>query len=130
MNQKLAIKILLWMVAALMVFHLLIVVQIVPYEITWGGRLKSVSEMYVFETASIGINLLFGLTLLIKGGFVKQVVSEKLVNAILWVFFTLFVLNTIGNVVAKTNFEKGFTIVTLGTAYLLWVILRSKKNQS
>jgi hypothetical protein len=39
----------------------------------------------------------------------------------------LFALNTIGNIFAKTNFEKGFTVVTLATTVLLWIILKKPK---
>jgi len=47
------------------IFHLLILVRVIPYEITWGGRLKTVEEMYVFETISILINSFFILDLLL-----------------------------------------------------------------
>ena len=35
------------------IFHIMILVRVIPYEITWGGRLKTVEEMFVFETISI-----------------------------------------------------------------------------
>jgi len=72
MNPKTAIKIMLWMLLAVILFHLSIILKIVPYEITWGGRLKNDSEMYVFETVSILINLFLSLILLIKGKYVRQ----------------------------------------------------------
>ena len=46
-------------VATVSVFHLGILLKIIPYEITWGGRLKDDAEMYVFETISILINFIF-----------------------------------------------------------------------
>jgi hypothetical protein len=48
--------------------------------------------------------------------------GKKTVSIILWIFLAIFVLNTIGNLFAKTTFEKGFTILTLINAILLWVI--------
>ena len=39
--------------SVLLVFHFLILLKIVPYNIIWGGRLKSNKEMYRFETVSI-----------------------------------------------------------------------------
>jgi FtsH-binding integral membrane protein len=128
MNTKFAIKIMLWLIAAFTIFHLAILLKIIPYEITWGGRLKNDFEMYVFETISIAINLFLGLVLLIKGKYVKQILPIKFVNLILWAFLVLFILNTIGNIVAKTNFEKFFAIITLSFTILLWIILNKNKK--
>lgn len=120
----------LGLIAAITVFHLCILIKIIPYEITWGGRLKSDAEMYVFESISIVVNLFLGLVLLIKGGFVRQLISSKVVNVILWAFFILFLLNTIGNVFAKTNFEKFFAVVTLAFSLLIWNILRKESDKT
>lgn len=124
MNTKTAIKIMLWFVVAILLFHSSIILKIVPYDITWGGRLTTDSEMYVFEIISILINLILGLTLLIKGSYIKQIVSLKIVTITLWIFLILFGLNTIGNVFAKTNFENFFAVFTLSSSILLWIILK------
>ncbi|MBM1107040.1 hypothetical protein JQC67_12885 [Aurantibacter crassamenti] len=130
MNPKTAIKIMLYLLVAVFLFHVCILLKIVPYENTWGGRLKSDSEMYVFETISVLVNLFLMAILLIKGTFVKAFISMKLVNIILWLFFGLFVLNTIGNIFAKTNFEKFFTLVTVAFSVLIWIILRNEKPKA
>ena len=129
MNPKTAITILILLIAAVAVFHLSILLKIIPYEITWGGRLKSDSEMYVFETLSIAINLFLIMILLVKGKFVKEWIPLKVVNAALWVFMVLFGLNTIGNVLAETNFEKSFALVTFTSSILIWIIIRKEKKQ-
>lgn len=130
MNPKTAIKIMLWILASAIVFHLCILLKIIPYEITWGGRLKNDQEMYVFETVSIVINLFFGAILLMKGQYVKRIIPIKIINIILWVFLVLFGLNTIGNIFAETNFEKYFTILTLANTLLIWITLRNDKKQA
>ena len=109
------------------IFHLLILVKVIPFEITWGGRLKTVEEMYVFETLSILINSFFIFVLLQKGEYVSYVLGKKAVTTILWIFFAIFVLNTIGNVFAETTFEKFFTILTLINASLIWLINKTTK---
>ena len=98
MNPKLTIKILLWLIAAVTLFHLTILIKIIPYEITWGGKLKNDAEMYLFESISILTNLFLGYVLLIKGEFVSKLISTKVVNIILWVFLFIFGLNTLGNI--------------------------------
>lgn len=128
MSQIAAIKIMLWMLGGVILFHFSILFKIVPYEITWGGRLKNDSEMYVFESISILINLLLILILLIKGRYLRELIPNKIVNGILWVFFVLFGLNTVGNLLAKTNFEKFFTLLTLASCILIWIILRWDKK--
>ncbi|MDF9799399.1 hypothetical protein OKW21_004662 [Catalinimonas alkaloidigena] len=129
MSPRVALKILLSIVFALIIFHLCILLKIIPYEITWGGRLTNDTEMYVFETVSLLINLYLGFILLIRGKFIRQYLASSIVNISLWVFFALFVLNTVGNMLAKTNFEKSFALVTLMLSLLIWVILRSKKSK-
>jgi len=128
MTPKTAIKIMLAILFSLLLFHLCIVVKIIPYEITWGGRLKNDTEMYTFETISIAVNLLLVITLLIKGQYIKQLIPIKIVNIILWIFLVIFALNTIGNIFAKTNFEKLFTLLTLASVVLIWVILRKSRK--
>ena len=129
MNVKTAIKIMLWLLAGIIIFHACILVQLIPYEITWGGRLKNEEEMFVFESISILINLLLMGALLIKGGYVSRIIPLKIINIFLWFFFGLFCLNTIGNIIAKTNFEKSFALLTLAFSVLLWIILRKGKKE-
>ncbi|MBY0245939.1 MAG: hypothetical protein K2Q03_10820 [Sphingobacteriaceae bacterium] len=117
-----AISIFLGLLAPIVVFHLCIVVKIIPYSITWGGRLTNDTEMYVFETISILVNLFLIWILLMKAELVKIRFSPLILKIILWFFFGLFVLNTAGNVVAKTNLEKFFAFVTAFWAILLLYI--------
>ena len=127
MKASLSIKIILGISIAVTLFHLCILFKIIPYDIAWGGRLTNDSEMYVFESISLVVNFIFAFVLLIKGKFIKQWLPAKAVNLILWVFLVLFALNTVGNIFAETNFEKGFTFVTLALVVLLWVILKKNK---
>ncbi len=71
------LKILITISILALCFHLLILIKLIPYEITWGGRLKNDNEMYVFEIISISINLFFIYVLLQKGYLVKNVFNAK-----------------------------------------------------
>jgi hypothetical protein len=128
MNLKTTIKIFLGLLFSVIVFHICIMLRIIPYNIAWGGRLTNDNEMYVFETISILINLFLCCVLLMKGDFIIFKFSDKIVKVILWTFFGLFVLNTVGNIFAKTNFEKLFAILTGLSAFLIWNIIRQKKT--
>ena len=128
MNPKYPIKILLCLLAAVTLFHIGIIAKIIPYEVTWGGKLNNDAEMYVFEIISILINRFLGFVLLIKGNYLIKLIPTKVVNIILWVFLFVFGLNTIGNIFAETLFEKSFSSITLIFTYLIWTILKKNKN--
>ncbi len=125
---KNAIKIFLGLLILIILFHLCIVIKIIPYDVTWGGRLTNDTEMYLFETISILINVFLCWVLLMKGNFIQYKFSNHIVNVILWIFFVIFILNTIGNVFAKTFFEKQFAFFTGIFALLLWKILMKRKT--
>src|SRR5690606_25568052 len=106
MSFKISINLFLGLLIAVILFHTAIISKIIPYDIAWGGRLQNDSEMYVFETISIFINLFLGLVLLMKANYIKFQFNKKTIDIILWIFLVLFALNTIGNIFAKTNLEK------------------------
>ena len=128
MKPKTSIKILLALLSAVILFHISVLAKVVPYDIAWGGRLQTDSEMYVFESFSIVIILFLGLVLLMKGDYLKFRFKNKTINVILWVFLFLFLLNTVGNIFAKTNFEKSFAVLTFVFAILIWTILKAKPS--
>ncbi|MBK7811125.1 MAG: hypothetical protein IPO62_08910 [Saprospiraceae bacterium] len=121
-QNKLYLNILIGICSLALAFHFLILIKAIPYENTWGGKLKSDQEMYVFEFFSMAINTFFLYVLLQKGNYVKPFFSEKLISIFLWTFFAIFSLNTIGNLFAETIFEKSFSILTLLNAVLIWLI--------
>ncbi len=130
MNPRLAVRIMLWLLGGVVLFHLSIALKIIPYEITWGGRLKNDAEMYVFESISILVNLFLLFILLIKGDYLTEIIPMKIVNIILWAFLFLFGLNTIGNIFAATNLEKSFTLLTFTFSVLIWIMLKKDKRRT
>lgn len=116
----------LGLIGSVIIFHICIILKLIPYDIAWGGNLTNDNEMYVFEILSLLINILLSYALLIKGGYVKSKLRTKIVDIFLWVFMVIFGLNTIGNIFAKTISEKYFSIITLLFVFLLWIILRKK----
>lgn len=118
------------LLVGVLLFHGLVITQIIPYTIVWGGKLKNISEMYVFEIVSIIINLILLLCILLKANIIKHQVSAKTIHGILWFFVLVFLLNTLGNVMAKDMVERLiFTPLTLILAILLIFILRTKKER-
>lgn len=130
MKNKIAIKMILGLLCFVILFHLGIIIKVIPYKIAWGGRLQNDGEMYVFETISIILNLFLGFIILMKGRFIKSYFNQKIVNFILWFFLVLFILNTIGNLFAKTDFEKMFSVLTFLFAVFIGIILKDETKIS
>ena len=126
MKPKTAIRLLLSIVIALAIFHIGILLTIIPEGIIWGGRLGSTREMYLFESITIAVTLYLILILLIRGSFIRPIFTRKVTTISLWFFLILFVLNSLGNVLAKTTIEQLFAIPTLAISVLLWIVLRQK----
>lgn len=127
-STQLVCKVILAIGAIAIGFHLLVLLGVIPYEIAWGGRLKSVSEMVVFELLSIAINLLFLYLVMQKANWIKKRWSDKKISLGLWIFFFLFLLNTIGNLFAVTAFERSLSMVTFVIAILVFWLNRSVKT--
>lgn len=127
MKNKTSLNWMLLLNFLVIIFHLGIITKLIPYEIVWGGRLKNDRDMYVFESVSIGIILILIFILLLKGKYLRLELNERSLNFILWIYFVIFVLNTLGNLLAKTNFEKLFSIITLISAILFWKIIKTGK---
>ncbi|MBA4054122.1 MAG: hypothetical protein C0490_05370, partial [Marivirga sp.] len=96
----------LGLLTLVIIFHFAVVLHIIPYSIVWAGKLNTVDEMYAFESVSISINILLVMLLLLKENYLRHRISDQIINAVLWLFFALFVLNTVGNLLAETMFEK------------------------
>ena len=56
---------LLILLSLFLIWHFIILLKLIPYNLVWGGRLKSDKEMYRFEIFSILINALFVIVILV-----------------------------------------------------------------
>jgi hypothetical protein len=127
MNLRFA-SVLICLLLAVIVFHFVILLKIIPYTIAWGGRLQNDGEMYLFETISILINLLLIFLVCMKTRRMSSFLPMKVVNGGLWFFFGVFILNTVGNLFAQTTFEKCFSLLTALFAFLIWKLLRESEK--
>jgi hypothetical protein len=117
---RFAVNTLLLLLAGVLVFHMLVLTGVLPFQIVWGGRLENQEQMQAFELVSIAINLLIIMAVLMKGGYLQSFLPSKMINFILWLLVGLFALNTVGNAFSKNVFEAiVFTPLTLLFAILL-----------
>ncbi len=130
LSYRLAINTMVTLLSLVLLFHVLVMTGMIPYEIVWAGKLKTQRDMLRFESISIVINLFLLMVVCVKAGYLKIRVARAVLNVILWLFVCLFGLNTVGNLFAETNFEKvAFTPLTLLFAVLLARIALEKKNK-
>lgn len=105
---------LILILSVFLVFHFLILLKIVPYNIVWGGRLKSDKEMYRFETVSILINFFFLFIISVHANIMIFSFSKIIMTIILWLIALLFTFNTLGNILSKNKLEQRlFTPITI-----------------
>ena len=126
-----ALKTVIILSCLIITFHFLVVLQIIPFENVWAGKLKSVQEMYVYESISIVINCFLVFIVLVKGKVINIKISTKVIDTFLWVFVILFSLNTLGNLTSKTSLETLIaTPLTFILALLCWRIVINRKNSN
>lgn len=126
---KFAINGMLTLLGIILIFHLLVLLQVIPYQIVWGGRLQSVADMQRFEIISILVNGLIILVILLKSGYIKHIIPIKIIDALMWVIVGLFALNTVGNLFAQTATEMiVFTPMTIILAILCYRIVTYREE--
>ncbi|MDW7693989.1 hypothetical protein R9C00_04465 [Flammeovirgaceae bacterium SG7u.111] len=105
--------------ALLLLFHLTILVGIVPHDIVWAGKITSQEELVQFETVSMLILVVAILLVAMKQGYIRFPLSEQIGKVGVWLLFFLFVLNSIGNLFAPNPIERyGFGLLTIVIALL------------
>ena len=105
---------LVFILSAFLIFHLLVLLSIIPYHTVWGGKLKTKKDMYRFEVVSILLNTFFLATILVHSKILPTSIPARETKYIIWGMFAVFALNTIGNFVSKNEFEKKwFTPITI-----------------
>lgn len=114
---RLAVNTLLAISTLALLMQILVLVEALPYDMVWGGRLESHSQMRIFVGISIVVNALILFVIAMKGAYLQMRIPEKAVNGILWCLVLLFSLNTLGNAVSLSTFEAiVFTPLTLISA--------------
>ena len=116
---------LLIILSLFIVFHILILFKVIPYELVWGGRLTNTSQMIEFEIFSIIITLFMLAIVAIKSGIFKLNIQPRIIKIVFWIMFGIFLLNTVGNLVSNNDFEKLYLspVTVLLSIFCLRVIL-------
>ncbi|MBL7862666.1 MAG: hypothetical protein JNJ65_15980 [Cyclobacteriaceae bacterium] len=114
LTQRAASLGLIAILTSVILFHVLVLVGIIPQDIVWGGRLRTREELVEFELVSIVINFIMVLFVSVRAGIINLSIKPILIRVVLWLMVVLFILNTLGNLLSQNDMERIiFTPITL-----------------
>jgi len=101
----------------LSLFHLTIIIGFMffdfnPIKLLWGGRMKTVDELLKFEIISLVVSVFCLIVVLVRSQSLISIFID-FSRVTLWLLFFLFILNTVGNLIAESIFEKFFALITV-----------------
>lgn len=129
-SERLALATIATILSLIVLFHLLIITGIIPFDIVWGGRLADRAQMLRMETVSIALNVLMLAVVGIRAGFFGKGIHPRIVTAALWIMAALFALNTVGNGLSQNSLERMiFTPLTLILCVLCLRLALGKRNR-
>ena len=105
-STKLAGNLLLGALGLLAVFHILVLLSVVPADIVWGGAIQnSATSLFPLEMISLFATLLFAVVIAAKAGYIKASRFQTAVNIGVWVVFAILLLSMAGNFASGVAFE-------------------------
>ncbi|TGL25140.1 hypothetical protein EHQ47_04185 [Leptospira bourretii] len=130
-TRTLTSRILIVLFSMTMVFHILALLQVIPFQYLWGGRLSSVEEMYVMESVSLLVNTFFLWSSFQYVRYLNQGLVPIWIRIIFGFIGIIFLLNTIGNLVAVTDLETLLaTPVTAILSVICFSLVPKYENQT
>lgn len=128
LTERIAVYGLLIGFSFIILFHVLALLRIVPYEMLWGGRLQNPDQMVVFESVAILINAIMLGVVCIRARIIQWILKPSVIKIALWIMVVLFALNTLGNLFSKNTLEQLiFTPVTFVLSIFCWRLTIGKK---
>ena len=103
-SVKLAGNILLFSLGLLLIFHILVLLKIVPANIMWGGQANA-DNIVMLEIVALAVTLFFGYVIAAKTGYIQVGKFTVVVNILVWLIFAFLLLNTLGNLASGVSAE-------------------------
>ena len=106
----------------LAVFHLIVVVGILAFDhepvyLLWGGRVEP-GQLLEFELFALIVNTACIGLVLLASGRIGSGTAQRIGRWLMWPLMVLFILNTVGNLLATSWFERIMAAVTVLLALL------------
>ena len=119
MSAKLAGNLLLISLGLLVIFDILVLFNVVPSNIVWGGQIKdSAINLILLELIALVVTFVFAAIIAAKMNYIQASKFKKAINIGIWIIFAYLILNTIGNLVSSASLETLiFTPITVVLAF-------------
>jgi len=105
-SAKLAGNILLFSLGLLFLFHILVLLKVIPADIVWGGQIRSdQANLNTLEIIALLVTLFFILIIAAKTGYIQAGKLSGVINVGVWLVFAYLLLNTLGNLASGVSFE-------------------------
>ncbi len=102
----------------LAIFDILILLNILPADIVWGGQIKDSATKLILETIALFVTIVFAVIVAAKINYIQVEKFKKAVNIGVWVIFAYLILNTVGNLASGISFENLiFAPITVALAF-------------
>ena len=118
---KLAGNLAVTIIVLLIIFHILLLLGIVPSDIVWGGKTTDETTILKLEIFSLITSFIFLVVIFAKLRQSINMKFRKVTNIAVWIIFGYFTLNIIGNLASGVTIEKLiFTPITIILSILLF----------
>lgn len=105
-SARTAGNILLAALGLLFLFHVLVLLRVLPAEIVWGGMIQGgQTNLITLETVALVMTLLFMLIVAARIGYIQVGRLSGVVKVGVWLIFIFLLLNTLGNLASGVSFE-------------------------
>ncbi len=127
-SKRVPANILLACLGALAVFHVLVLLGVVPDEMVWGGRATGPdANLFVLESVALVVTFLFAGIVAAKAEYFGPAMTGKLVTVAMWFVFGYFTFGILANLMSSSSLERLiFTPVNLILAILSLRLSMSK----
>lgn len=119
-SAKLAGNILLISFGLLMVFHVLVLLKILPPDIVWGGQAGTApANLLTLEAVALSVTAIMAFIVAAKVGYFPTGRFKTVIHVAVWLVFAYLLLNTLGNLASGVSAENFvFAPITLILALL------------
>jgi hypothetical protein len=121
-SAKLAANILLGIYGLLVIFHLLVLAQVIPSDIVWGGQIGTTqTNLVTLETIALVVTAFFVVVVAAKVDYIKVGNFKKIIHILLWIIFVYSLLNIAGNFASGSPTERlVFLPISIVVAFLVF----------
>ncbi len=106
LSARNAARVAVVILATMTFLHVVILLELLPWTLVWGGRLETVGQMRIFESIALAVTL-FACWLAAMGGeMLPTLLPRRLLMALLWAMAIYLLLNTVGNLLSEHVVER------------------------